>query len=319
MAAPTNTVATSSLIGLREDLENTIYNISPAETPFISNAGRVKVSSTKHEWLIDQLNSVDLNNAVAQGDDASMDAASQPTRVGNFTQIMDKTLVVAGTTEATDKAGRKSELAYHLAKKGRELKRDHEAILLNPQASVAPIGTATPGKLGSLPSWITTNVDRGATGANGGYNTGTGLVAAPTDGTPRAFTETILKSVMQKAWASGGEPTTLMVGAGNKVVASGFAGIAQQRHEVGNKAATIIGTADVYLSDFGKLSIVPNRFQRNRDAFFIDFEYVKLGTLRALSQWELAKTGDSEKRQMLQEVTLVVPNEAALGIAADLT
>lgn len=324
MSQPTNLYRTNDAVGIREDLQNVIYNIAPYETPFQANIGRIKAKQTRHEWQTDDLAAVDTNNAVPEGFDAQLEESNPTVRVSNICQIMDKTVVLSGTLEAVDKAGRKSELSYQLMKRGRELKRDAEAIFLSNQASDAASAT-TARKLGGLCTWLTSNVNRDTDGANGGYSTGSALTVAATDstGSGRTFTETLLKDVLQKAWTNGGDPSILMVGPFNKGQfsnATNFPGVAELRSAVAQRRrATVIGAADVYLGDFGELSVVPNRFQRERDAFVLDPEYAKMATLRPLNQYPLSKTGDNEKRQMIQELTLVVSNEAAHGVIADLT
>lgn len=324
MAQPTNLYRTNDAVGIREDLQDAIYSIAPYETPFQANIGRIKAKQTRHEWQTDDLAAVDTSNAVVEGFDAQLEQSNPTVRVSNICQIMDKTIVLSGTLEAVDKAGRKSELSYQIAKRGRELKRDAEAIFLANQASDAASAT-TARKLGGLPTWLTSNTNRDSDGADGGYSTGSALTVAATDstGSGRTFTETLLKDVLQKAWTNGGDPSILMVGPFNKGQfsnATNFPGVAELRSAVAQRRrATVIGAADVYLGDFGELSVVPNRFQRERDAFVLDPEYAKMATLRPLNQYPLSKTGDSEKRQMIQEITLVVSNEAAHGVIADLT
>jgi hypothetical protein len=318
MAAITNTVQTYGVKGLREQLSDMIYNISPTETPFVSNAARGKVDGTFNEWQLDALAAPNTANQKIEGDDiTSFDAIAPTTRVGNYTQISNKTVLVSGTEERVQKAGRKSELGYQVAKKGKEMKRDIEAMLL--QNLGASAGNATTARVtGSLLAFIKTNTDKGASGVDPVYTTAP--TGTRTDGTQRAFTETILKNVVSLCWTAGGDPSTLMVGAGNKVVASGFAGIATKYKEVkGTSQGVIIGAADVYVHDFGELVIVPNRFQRNRDAFVLDFEFISVDYLRPFNDSPLAKTGDAEKRMLLAEYMLRVKNEAALGLAADLS
>ena len=314
MAIVANTFTRYSAVGIREDLSNVIYNISPEETPFISNIGRESVNNTYFEWQTDSLAAASSSNAALEGDDISSFTAVNPTsRVGNYTQISTKNVVISGTLEAVDKAGRRSELTYQLAKLGSELKRDMESALLANQSPVAG-NTTTARRTAGLPAWLKTNVNKASDGTS---NSG---ISARTDGTQRAFTETILKDVIQQVWVSGGTPKMLMVGAGNKVVASSFTGIATRYRDVpAGQQAQIIGAADVYVSDFGTVSIVPNRFQRNRDGFIVDPEYCSMAVLRPIQQTELAKTGDAEKRLLLVEYGLKVNNEAAHGIAADLS
>lgn len=314
MAIVANTFTRYSAVGIREDLSNVIYNISPEETPFISNIGRENVKNTYFEWQTDSLAAASDSNAALEGDDISSFTAVSPTsRIGNYTQISTKNVVISGTLEALDKAGRRSELTYQLAKLGSELKRDMESALLANQSPVAG-NTTTARRTAGLPAFIKTNTDFGTGGAD------TAGIAARTDGTQRAFTEDQLKDVIAKVWESGGTPKMLMVGSHNKQVASGFTGIATRFRDVpAGQQAQIVGAADVYVSDFGTVNIVPNRFQRARDAFVVDPQFASMAVLRPIQQMELAKTGDAEKRLMLVEYGLKVNNEAAHGIVADLT
>jgi hypothetical protein len=308
------TYQTYTAIGQREDLSDVIYNISPTDTPVMSSVGKAKATAVYHEWQTDSLAAATTNNAAVEGDDATDATMSPTTRLGNYTQIVQKTVKISGTLDAVDKAGRKSEKAYQLAKASAEIKRDIETIINANQGRSAG-NSSTARKLGSLLSWITTNSSVGTSGAD---PTTIG-VSTRTDGTARSFTETILKDVIQQVYSAGGNPKILMVGAYQKQAVSAFAGIAAQRYMApGNEPTTIIGAADVYMSDFGTVSVVPNRFMRTRDALVLDPEYAALAYLRPFATNELAKTGDSEKTQILAELTLEVRNEAAHGIAADL-
>ena len=308
------TFTAHSAIGQREDLTDIIYDISPTETPFMSSIGKTKATAVYHEWQTDSLAAATTANAAVEGADATSATLSPTVRLGNYTQIIQKTVQVSGTLDAVNKAGRKSEKAYQLAKASAEIKRDLETILLANQGRSA--GTSTVArKLGSLLSWIKTNSDVGS----GGADPATIGVSTRTDGTQRTFTEALLKTVVAEVFTSGGSPKILMVGAAGKQKVSSFAGIAAQRYMApGNTPTTIIGAADVYMSDFGTMSVVPNRFMRTRDALVLDPEYAALAYLRPFQTNDLAKTGDSENTQLLAEVTLEVKNEAAHGIIADL-
>jgi hypothetical protein len=312
MAQPTNTFDTYDAVGIREDLQDVIYSISPTDTPFMSSAAREAVKNTLHEWQTDALAAASTSNAVIEGDEATLDASVATTRVSNHTQIMDKTVVITGTQEAVDKAGRASELAYQIAKKSKELKRDIEATLLINQAKAAGDAT-TARKFGSISSWIATNDSFGATGAS---PTGDGSDAR-TDGTQRALTEDQLKSIIKGTWNAGGSPSVIMVGPFNKQKISGFTGGSTRFDASEDK--TLYTSIDVYSSDFGDLEVVPNRFQRDRDLFVLDMDYWSVGFLRDFTMHELSKTGDSEKRQLLTELTLVSRNEGASGGVFDLT
>jgi len=308
------TFTAHSAIGQREDLTDIIYDISPTETPFMSSIGKTKATAVYHEWQTDALAAATTANAAIEGADATSATLAPTVRLGNYTQIIQKTVQVSGTLDAVNKAGRKSEKAYQLAKASAEIKRDLETILLANQGRSAGTST-TARKLGSLLSWIKTNSSVGT----GGASPATIGVATRTDGTQRTFTEALLKTVVAEVFESGGSPKILMVGSAGKQKVSSFAGIAQQRYMApSNTPTTIIGAADVYLSDFGTMQVVPQRFMRNRDALVLDPEYAALAYLRPFQTSDLAKTGDSENTQLLAEVTLEVKNEAAHGIIADL-
>lgn len=308
------TFTAHTAVGQREDLTDIIYDISPTETPFMSTIGKTKATAVYHEWQTDSLAAASTSNAAVEGADATSATLSPTVRLGNYTQIVQKTIQVSGTLDSVNKAGRKSEKAYQLAKASAELKRDLESILLANQARSAG-SSSTARTMGSLLSWLTTNTNFASDGAD---PTTIGATTR-TDGTVRAFTEAQVKDVVAKVFTSGGNPKVLMVGPAGKQKVSTFAGIAQQRYMApSDMPTTIIGAADVYLSDFGTMSVVPNRFMRNRDAFVLDPEYAALAYLRPFQTNELAKTGDSERTQILAEVTLEVKNEAAHGLIADL-
>jgi hypothetical protein len=310
---------TYAAIGMREDLSDIIYNIAPTDTPFMSSVGKNKATAVYHEWQTDSLAAAAANAAV-EGADASSATLSPTTRVGNRTQISQKTVAVTGTLQAVDKAGRKSELAYQLSKASSEIKRDMEFTLLNNTVQANGTAGSTARVLGGLQTWLATNGDFGSGGSAGSSGT-----TARTNGTNRTFTETELKTVIKEVFESGGSPKILMVTPAHKQTVSAFAGIAAQRYMAPSDApTTIIGAADIYLSDFGSVSVVPNRFMlsgnsANEVAFVLDPEYAAVAYLRPFQTIELAKNGDSDRTQLLVEYTLEVKNEAAHGIIADLS
>ena len=317
MAIVTNTFTTFDAKGIREDLSNIITNIAPEETPYMSNIGRESISNSLFEWQTDTLASAAANKQLEGDDVTSFDSVTATVRLQNYAQISRKTIVLSATEETVNKAGRRSELAYQIAKRSAELKRDQEFSMLN--GAVAAAGNTTTARgTASLQAFIKTNYDMQTNGANPSYTAVP--TSARTDGNVRTFTETILKNVIQQVWTAGGTPKILMTGPVNKQRVSGFSGIASSRFNIdgGARPATIIGAADIYVSDFGNVQVVPNRFQRERDAFVIDPDYAKVTTLRPYQQVELAKTGDAEKRMLIVEWGHKVLAENAHGIAADL-
>jgi len=308
-----------SAIGAREDLSDVIYDISPTDTPIMSTIGKTKATSVTHEWQTDSLAAATTANALVEGASASEGTITPTTRLANLTQIVGKTVMVSGTLLASDLAGRKSEMAYQLAKASAEIKRDIETIITANQGQTAGSSGSSARKMGSLLSYIKTNTSKNGTSVTGVDPTTLG-VSTRTDGTTRAFTETILKDVIAKVFASGGTPSALFVSPAQKQVVSAFTGLAAQRYQVPtNGQATILAGADLYQSDFGVLQIVPNRFMRTRDALILDPEYAALAYLRPFQTNDIAKVGDADKKQILAELTLEVRNEAAHGGAFDLS
>lgn len=310
MAIITNTFLTFSAIGNREDLSDEIYNISPTDTPFMGNIGKTKASAVLHEWQSDTLAAAAANAQLEGDDHTSFAAVTVTTRLVNRCQISSKDVIVSGTQDAVAKAGRKREMVYQMLLRSKELKRDMEFVLTNNQAPVTGNST-TARALRPLCSWYATNDSRGAGGADGTTST------AATDGTQRALTEALFKTVLQNCWVAGGEPDLAMPGAFNKTVISGFTGNATRLDRSEDKKLT--AAIDVYESDFGTIKIVANRFSRSRDLHVLDTSLWAVSYLRPMHTVDLAKTGDAEKGLVQAEYTLESRNEAGSGIVADLT
>lgn len=327
MAQITNTYSSYDAVGNREELMDVIFMISPEETPFLSLIGRSGCDSRFPEWQTDALATPDETNAAVEGDEFTYDAVTPTERVGNHTQISKKQFLITRTQERVSKAGRRSEIARETRKKGIELRTDMEIIAMFNQASLA--GNDTTARLsGGFRAWLETNTDLGATGANGGWNAGTSIVDAATNGTQRAFTKTIMDGVIENVYTSGGNPTVLMVSPYVKRVFSTFmsdTNVAQFRTNMsGRKQGVITAAADIYVSDFGEINVVPNRQMARhgansaRNAFLITPDMVELNVLDPVKLVKPAKTGDADKRVLITEWTLCVKNEQAHGVAADL-
>jgi len=282
--------------------------------------GRTDAIAVNHEWQTDALAAAVSTNFAEEGQTLTAATPSATTRLGNIAQISLKTTIVSGTLDAVSAAGRREELAYQMSKRAAELKRDMETTLVGVnQGKAAMSGTGTVRQLGSLPAWVTTNASIGS----GGTAVGTaGEGAARTDGTPRAFTETLLKAVILLAYNNGANSKYLMMAPSQKQTFSEFVGVGGASG-VSNWTDTadgrIIGGMDIYVSDFGEMAVVPNRFQRSRDVWLLDPEYYKLAYLRPFTQREVASTSDGEQRAIIVEYTLQVDNEKALGAVYDLS
>lgn len=312
MTQPTNTFDTYDSIGEREDLVDYIYDISPVEVPFLTLAARGKATGALHEWQTDALEAAVTTNKVVEGDDVDADAAAATTRLGNYTQLSDKAVSITSRQDAVSKAGRKSEMAYQVAKRARALKRDMESVLTQNQIKAAG-NSSTASALASLECWI---ADNDSFGAGGASPTGDGT-DAPTDGTQRAFTEALMKTVIQDVWNDGGDPDCLMVGGFNKQAVSGFTGGSTSFDKSEDKK--LVAAVDVYESDFGTIKVIPNRFQRSRSAFLLQKDMWAVCYLQPFKLEDLGKTGHSNRKLLSVEFTLEARNEKASGAIRDLT
>ena len=333
MAVITDTFLPYDAKGIREDISDLISDISPTTTPFQSNIGSRDATNTYFEWQTDSLATASAT-PVVEGQDLSAFTAVTPTvRLGNYCQINMVDFIISGTEQRVDKAGRASEVGYQAAKAAKELKRNIEvACLLNGVGAVVG-ATNTARVTAGFPCWLKTNeTSTNVTAPSYSGSTPTGAAQVwKSFGTPPAFLESMLKTTMQECYSSGGEPSMLMVGPFNKTQVSAFSGIASSRYNVdGAEPSVIIGAADIYVSDFGNLSVVPNRFftsvidagagsLMNNWAFLIDPDEVKIANLRPYTIETLAKTGDADKRMVLREWGLQVNNEKAHGVIAGIT
>jgi hypothetical protein len=313
MAQATGTTDSYDLVGLAEDVEDAIFNISPTETPFLTMAKRKKATATLHQWQTDSLSAAAANRAI-EGDDSTYATASPTTMLSNYTQISKKTVMVSGTADAVRKYGRKEEFAYQIAKRGKELKRDIENALVTNQASSAG-GSGTARSSAGIESMITNRVlgTGNTTGTTPGYSAGTW--AAPTDGTATAMTEGDLVSALELAWQDGGDPGTIMVNSALKRKIATFGGANKfsgvQVNQGRTAQAVVIGGVDLYISDFGEHKVVLNRYQRAGTLLCLDREYMSVAFLRPIKFEERAKTGDATRGELLCEYTLVAENPDA--------
>jgi len=318
-----NTFQSTAARGNREELSDVVSRITPEDTPIYSLIEKVSFKTTHPEWVVDDL-AAPAANIQLEGDEYTFGATTAAVRYGTYTQIMRKDGIISGTQDATENAANVEQVRYQKLKKGIELRKDAEFAIVDTNAQVA----GATREFGSLNTWLTSNVSRGATGANGGYNSGTGLTAAPTPGTLRAFTKTIMDNVMQQGYTNGANFRHVSVSPYVKSVFVTFmsdTNVASFRYAASSgKENSIIANADVYEGPFGKVMIHPNRVQAGsatlaRNAFFIDPEHLSFGWFRKIAEdKEVAKTGDAKKFVIIGEGALKVGNEKGLGVAADI-
>ena len=313
MTQPSNTFDSYDAVGIREDLSDVIYNVSPEETPFYSKSGKTTAKNTLTEWQTDSLRASGAN-AHIEGDATAAEARTATSRLGNYTQIFKNAVVVPDTDEGLNKAGRAKEVAYQTLKIAKEQKLDIEKALFDNNARAAGSSTAAR-ELAGAPVWLTSNVVKGVGGANAN---GTGSNAR-TDGTKTALTQAKFDSVMQSIWVAGGKPDTVYLSAFQMNIALGFTGNNNQRSAVQAGDEKVIKSLAVYVTPWGSVEFLPSRENRSRDVFIMQDDMWEVATLRGTKNVALAKTGDNTTRQVVTELTLCAKSEAANGMIADNT
>ena len=310
MAQPSNTFDSYDAVGIREDLKDVIYNISPEETPFYSKSSKTSAKNTLVEWQTDSLRA-SAANAHIEGDATAGESRSATTRLGNYTQIFKNAVVVPDTDEGLDKAGRAKEVAYQTLKIAKEQKLDIEKALFANNARVAGNST-TARELAGAPAWLTTSTDFGAN--EGADPTGDGTDARTDETTTLiAFSQARFDGVMQSIWEEGGKPDTVYLSAFQMNVALGFTGNNNQRSAVQAGDERVIKSLAVYVTPWGTVEFMPSRENRSRDVFIMQDNMWEVAVLRPTKNVALAKTGDNTTRQVVTELTLCAKNEAANG------
>ena len=310
MAQPSQTLDSYDVVGIREDLSDVIYNVSPEETPLYSKASKTKASNTLVEWQTDSLRA-SAANAHIEGDATTAEARTATTRLGNYTQIFKNAVVVPDTDEGLDKAGRAKEIAYQTLKIAKEQKLDIEKALFDNNARAAGNST-TARELAGVPAWLTTNTVFGAN--EGADPTGDGTDARTDETTAlTAFSQTKFDTVMQSIWEAGGQPDTVYLSAFQMNLALGFTGNNNQRSAVQAGDERVIKSLAVYVTPWGTVEFMPSRENRSRDVYIMQDDMWEIAVLRATKNVAMAKTGDNTTRQVVTELTLCAKNEAANG------
>ena len=275
------------------------------QTPVLNMASKSKATNTLHEWQVQELAAA-AANAQAEGDDLTAKTVTVTARLTNRTQISAKKVVVSGTQQAMNPAGRKDELAYQLSLASLEIKRDMElGLTQNDVLATSPRSSR------GLRGWVVDNVNRNG-GTLASYTANTGYTA----GTQRAFTEAQVKDVLQQVFTAGGEPDMIMLPPAAKQTFSGFTGNATRFDK--SEDAKLYSSVDFYVSDFGTLQCVPNRFMATRDVFVLQSDKLAVAYLRPFQTIELAKTGDAEQRELVVEYTLECRAPKAHGAIYDI-
>lgn len=322
MTVPTNLYQKASLKGNREDLIDKIFNTSPAETPLTSAMGRTTATTDFHEWQTDALASANAANKMIDGDDSTLDAQTATFRIGNHLQIFNGNVGVSRRANIVKKAGRAMEMKYLRGKKMLELKRNIEAMVVSPTQVAIAATTAIAGQSGGLGVQLVSNPLHNGAGATAAWTSGAPTVAI-TAGTNRAFTKALLDTACQNIFTTSGQfAEMLVVSPAHKVLFSTFGSIAQNRVDVkkGNVQGAVVAGADIYMSDFGSISVVPHYLMAAGDtAYVLNTDYLDMAFLDGFVESPLGKTGDSEKILITADCCLAVRAPTAQAKITNLT
>lgn len=292
MPTVANTLKTYDQVGKKEDFEQVIYDITPTQTPFLSSIGSSTAEATLHQWMQDSLAVVGSNILVEGADAGAASTVTQVVKSAN-TQIFGKVVQVSGTAEAIGLHARTSDLANAIAKAGKELKRDIEHSFVG----LGQAGTAGSGSAGRQLTSAANQIS--ATTTN-------------TAGSNRTLTEALILDVLEKTYNEGAEPNQIQVTPSHSLIVAGFAATSGRTRDF-DTGTKLVNAVDIYVSPFGSVSIVPNRFLQANTALVLDTEYWSRAVLRPMQTIQLSRTGDSDKRQMLTELTLVCKSDIASG------
>lgn len=314
MAQASNSFATFNSSRVREQLMDKIWNVSVSETPTLALVGKEKVDGPYHEWLTDSF-AAGASNKVEQGNVPTIAASSDVVRYGNRTQISEKSGAITATQDRVEKAGESSEYDRQVSKRMVECKKDVEfGFIQNTTAITAASGVAPQAR--GLIGFTATNVSRGSGGASPNPVTNT----APTDGTTRALTETLLKDTMKLMFDNGApdmDNIYALIPSAQRSTFDTF--LASQTRFDKAEDKTLTATLEVYIGPFGRVKAVNARHMRTREVILLNKDYASLGVLRPMRDTELAKRGDAREFMVNTEWTCIVKNEKALGIIADLS
>ena len=313
MAQATNSFATFNSTRGRELILDKIYNVSVKDTPFASMLDREEIDSVLPRWHTDNFAAA-ASNKVEQGNIPTIAASTATVEYSNRTQILEKTGAITRTENKHRKVKPTSDYDYEVTKRMVELKKDVEfAILQNTTAIPASAGVApqTRGMLG----WVATNTSKGVGGADPNPLTNT----AQTDGTQRAFTETLFKDVIKLMYDNGAEidDCYALIPSSQRTTFDGF--LAGQTRFDKSEDKTLTAVLEVYIGPFGRIKALNGRQMRQREVFIVNPDYVKLGEYDKMKDKKLADRGDAIEFMVNTEVALIVSNEKAHGAVRDLT
>ena len=300
---------------MREDLLDMIMSIKPWDHPFFTLASKIRANATYVEWVRDEYADA-VASGVNEGSDFDQQAPTNPVRTGNWTQIYRADFMVTDTAATVNLAGIPNPYQYRAFQASKALAKAVEVRTfdIGPDTTTNPTYTgAAKGDdprrmkgLWDMVDWTTMFVDAGTA----------------------AITVDHVDAAMEKSFEQGIEPTILMCSQGVKADLSkaftqaGLASATPQAWNVrgiGAAEKRVVRGVNVYDSEFGPLSVVPNRTIKQTAnaqfgwAWLIDKEQVAFAIARDITHKPMGVTGDNQKGIIRGELTLVLRHN--LGIS----
>lgn len=228
------TVLTYNDGNLLESVTRMVINISPTDTPVMSSIGKTKAIQTLHQWPEDSLASRG-SNATVEGTTITYGTRTAPARRTNYTQFMTKEYSVSSSDINSKGAGVDDMFIYQKGKALKELSNDMEWNLINATSSAGT--TVAARQMGGLLQFITTN--------------------ATTYASTVKMVETMFISLLQAAWAAGGNPNVAWVGSYMKRAITAFT--AQNTRWISANDNKLVSNVQIYESPFGVVDVELSR------------------------------------------------------------
>jgi len=227
-----------------------------------------------------------VGQARLERDDATYDVMTEPTQPYNYTNIIQAGVQVSGTELKMARYGIDDMMQYQFDKAMDRWARKFELGIFHGQRKAG--STTTPRSMGGLDTFITTG---------GNYS----------DASSAAITMTMIEDVMELCDVDGAIPNLLVCHPRQWKFIHRFyrdyvtiTGGQSEGSQVGHSPVRTLVT------NFGDLEVLPDKQCPNDKVYLLNEDHIGTYQLRAPAQYEVARTGDSVKGEIVGEVSLVV-------------
>lgn len=265
----------------KEDVLDIITDISPDKNPLLTMLGTANAVGTYHEWPEDSISRDTSISKVQESNDPTFTDLTQPSRTGNYLQIIEKPVRVSATERAVGHYAMADPWSYQLQKAMRKWKVSAEYAALRGSGASGSSGVAREMK--------------------GFRNFSSILSSAQTSGT--SFTETQFNLMEQDSWDATDEYVfdTVLLGGYLKRQLSGFTAGNTRYIDASDKR--LVRKVEIYEGDFEIIKVFPHKDMAGGEVLGLREELCKIAYLRKPKVVELAKTGDHSSGIVVGELT----------------